>query len=109
MQHLSSSGETNLHLKWSQNQDLELGSRRDLHNSDSALGAFISHNRTSSCAIAKLSLLVCISIFTTLPDLLMSVMAYMQSTLPFRQLYSLYITYNPINQISKKQIYTNTE
>lgn len=76
---------TNLHLKWSQKQDLELRSWQYLHDSDSALGVFISRNGTS-CAIAKLSLLVCILIFTTLPDLLTSVMAFMQSTLPFRQL-----------------------
>jgi hypothetical protein len=65
--HLPSSGETSLHLKWAQEQDLELQSRRDLHDSDSTLGVFISRNGTSR-AIAKLSLLVCIVIFTTLLD-----------------------------------------
>jgi hypothetical protein len=61
-------------LNCSQKQDLELRSWRDLRNSDSPFGAFISRNGASSCDIAKLSLLVCILIFTMLPDLLTSVM-----------------------------------
>jgi hypothetical protein len=103
MQHLPPpSGETSLHLNWSQKQDLEVRSRWDLRNSDSPLGAFISRNGTSSCAIAKLSFLVCILIFFMLPALL----AFMQIIFAFKQLYNLYVTYIPIKNKLK---YTNTE
>jgi hypothetical protein len=106
MQHLPSSGETNLHFSWSQKQDLELRSRRDLRKSGFTSVAFISRRGTSSSAVAQLSLLVCILTFTILHDLLVSVMAFMQPTLPFKHLYNLFITYTPM---SMKQIYTNTE
>ena len=78
----------------------------DLHSFASGVCKFNSHSRTSSCAIAKLSLLVCILIFTTFPDPLETVMAFTQLTLPLKQLYNLYNIYNPINI---KQIYTRTE
>jgi hypothetical protein len=54
-------------------------------------------NGTSSGATAKLSLLVCILIFTMLPEPAVSVTAFTQGTSPFKQVYSLYIRYNAMS------------
>jgi hypothetical protein len=78
----------------------------DLRSFASGVCEFNSRKGTSSCAKAKLSLLVCILIFTTFPDPLVSAMAFTQQTLPLKQLYNLYSTYYPINI---KQMYTRAE
>ena len=75
----------------------------DLRGIASGVGGFKSRNGISSCAIARLSLLVCILMFTTFPELLLSVMARIQLTLFLKQLYNLYSRHNPINI---KQMYT---
>jgi hypothetical protein len=77
----------------------------DLRGIASGVGEFKSRNGTS-CANAKLSLLVCILIFTTFPEPLLSVMALTQLTLFLKQLNSLYSIYNPINI---KQMNTRAE
>ena len=69
----------------------------DLRGIASGICEFKSRDGTSSCAVAKLSLLVCILIFTTFPEPLLPVMALTQLTLFLKQLYSLYSIYNPIN------------
>jgi hypothetical protein len=72
----------------------------DLHSFASWVDEFKSCSGTSSCAKAKLSLLVRILIFTTFPDPLVSVMAFMQLTFPLKLLYNLYRMYSTI-KISK--------
>ena len=67
---------------------------------------FNSRSGTSSCAMAKLYLLVCILISTAFPDPLVSVMSFTQLILPLKQLYNLYSIYNPNNI---KQMYTRAE
>jgi len=81
----------------------------DLRGIASGVCEFKSCNCISLCAIAKLSLLVCILMFTTFPEPLLSVMALTQLTvletviefvqytyiyIYIKQLYSLYSIYN---------------
>jgi len=78
----------------------------DLRGFASQFGEFNSRISTTSCAMAKLSLLVRILIFTTFPDPLVSVMAFTQLTLPLKNLQNFYRMYNPIKN---KQICTSAE
>jgi hypothetical protein len=61
----------------------------DLRGFASGVCEFNLHNGTSSCAMAKLSLLVCILILATFPEPVVSAMAFAQLILPLKQLYSL--------------------
>jgi len=78
----------------------------DLRGFASEVCEFNSCSSTSSFVIVKLSLPVCILIFITFPDPLVSVVVPTQQTLPFKQLHILYCIYSPVNI---KRIHTRAE